>query len=74
MKKNGKYYLPYLLTCIGAAAMFYILFFLSENEGIGTLRGGTYVMVTLWLGAGVIGIFSTTLIFYTNSFLMKRRK
>ncbi|HPD88869.1 MAG TPA: ABC transporter permease [Oscillospiraceae bacterium] len=74
MKKNGKYYLPYLLTCIGAAAMFYILFFLSENEGIGTLRGGTYVMVTLWLGAGVIGIFSTILIFYTNSSLMKRRK
>jgi len=74
MKKNGKYYLPYLLTCIGAAAMFYILFFLSENDGVVTLRGGTYVMATLWLGSGVIGIFSAILIFYTNSFLMKRRK
>ncbi len=74
MKKSGKYYLPYLLTCIGAASMFYILFFLSENDGIDTLRGGAYVMATLWLGAGVIGIFSAILIFYTNSFLMKRRK
>lgn len=74
MIKSGKYYLPYLLTCIGAASMFYILFFLSENDGIDTLRGGAYVMATLWLGAGVIGIFSAILIFYTNSFLMKRRK
>ncbi len=32
MKKNGKYYLPYLLTCIGAAAMFYILFFSRRTK------------------------------------------
>lgn len=74
MRKNGKYYLPYLLTCIGAAAMFYTMFFLSENEGVNAMQGASYVMMMLGFGAGVIGIFSAILLFYTNSFLMKRRK
>ncbi len=74
MKKNGKYYLPYLLTCSGAAAMFYTMFFLSENQGINALQGSGYVLTMLWLGSGIIGIFSAIVLFYTNSFLMKQRK
>ncbi|MEG1790517.1 MAG: ABC transporter permease, partial [Oscillospiraceae bacterium] len=74
MKKNGKYYLPYLLTCVGAAAMLYTMFFLSGNSGVKEMRGAQYVYSMLFLGTGVIGIFSAIIILYTNSFLMKRRK
>lgn len=74
IRKNGRYYIPYFLTCTAAAAMFYIMFFLSGNEGIQALRGSAYVLSMLFLGTGIVGIFSAILIFYTNSFLMKRRK
>jgi putative ABC transport system permease protein len=39
MRKNGKFYLPYLLTCIGAASMFYIMLFLEGNEGLQAMPG-----------------------------------
>ena len=32
MKKNGRLYLPYLLTCMGMVAMCYIISFLSVSE------------------------------------------
>ena len=30
--KNRKFYLPYLLTCIGMPTMYYIIAFLTANE------------------------------------------
>jgi putative ABC transport system permease protein len=74
IRKNGKFYLPYLLTCIGTAAMFYIMLFLNGNEGLQAMRGSEYVKTVLFLGALVVAIFSVILLFYTNSFLMRRRK
>ena len=72
--KNGKFYLPYLLTCICASSMFYIICFISFNPGLQSLRGFDYVRVLLVLGCIIVGIFSAVFLFYTNSFLMKRRK
>ncbi|WP_346914812.1 ABC transporter permease [Clostridium sp.] len=74
IKKNGKTYFPYILTCISTIAMFYIMHFISLNDGLNTMSGGTDLKMILNLGTYVIGFFSVVFLFYTNSFLIKRRK
>lgn len=74
IKKNGKTYFPYMLTCIGTIVMYYILHFISVNEGLNQMSGGTSLKSLLSLGTFVIAIFSVIFLFYTNSFLIKRRK
>ena len=74
IKKNGKTYIPYLLSCIGTIAMFYLMSSLTENESISELPIGGSVKVFLGLGVGIIGFFAVLFLFYTNSFLVKRRK
>lgn len=74
IRKNGKAYLPYLLTCILTVAMYYIMKSLSLNEGLNEVRGSGAVSATLMLGSIVIAIFAFIFLFYTNSFLMKSRK
>lgn len=74
IRKNGRLYLPYILTCVGMVMMFYIVSFLSSSEYLGSCRGGDEMQQLLTLGCGVIGVFSTIFLFYTNSFLMRRRK
>lgn len=74
MKNNRQFYLPYLLTGILTVAMFYIMCALNGNEGLNSMPGSENVKMILWLGTIVIGIFSTIFLFYTNSFIIKRRK
>lgn len=70
MRKNVKFYLPYLLACTGTVAMYYILSFLAANDGIADEQT---LVTLLHLGVGVIAVFSAILLFYTNRFLMQRR-
>jgi len=74
IRKNGKTYFPYILTCIGTIIMFYIMHFLSVNDGLDKMSGGNDLKFILNLGTYVIGLFSVIFLFYTNSFLIKRRK
>lgn len=74
IKKNSKTYIPYMLTCIFTAAMYYIIHSLSNNEGISTLVGSDTISITLGLGNNITAIFAIIFLFYTNSFLIKRRK
>lgn len=74
IKKNGKFYFPYILTCIGTIAMFYIMCFIKSNEGINKMPGTEALGQIMGLGTVVIGIFAAIFLFYTNSFLIKRRK
>ncbi|MEW8995755.1 FtsX-like permease family protein [Clostridium sp.] len=74
IKKNGKTYFPYILTCISTIAMFYIMHFISVNDGLNSMSGGKELKIILNLGTYVIGFFSVVFLFYTNSFLIKRRK
>lgn len=74
MKKNSKTFIPYLLTCIGTIIMFYNMCFLTVAKDIGSVSDSSSVRYILFLGAVVIGIFSLIFLFYTNSFLIKRRK
>ena len=72
--KNKRFYLPYILTCVGMVSMFYIVSFLSTSPLLLYMPGSETVSSTLNLGSWVIGAFSLLFLFYTNSFLMKRRK
>lgn len=74
IKLNGKTYLPYILTCIGCAMMFYIICALSMNSHLKDSFGGGTAQFFLQLGTVVVGFFSLIFLFYTNSFLIKRRK
>lgn len=74
MKKNRRTYIPYILTCILTVAMFYIVKSLSMNPGLEQMLGGGYVSYTMFFGSLVVGLFALIFLFYTNSFLIKRRK
>lgn len=74
IKKNGKTYIPYILTCILTVAMFYIIKSLSLNPGIEEMYGARLLSEFLFLGSWIIALFASIFLFYTNSFLVKRRK
>lgn len=74
MKNNRQFYLPYLLTGILTVAMYYIMCALNGNQGLDTMSGAENVKMILGLGTVVIGIFAWIFLFYTNSFIIKRRK
>lgn len=74
IRKNKRLYVPYLLTCIGMVMMFYIISFLNTSSVLGEMAGGNTMQTMLGLGRSVIGVFALIFLFYTNSFLIRRRK
>lgn len=75
IKKNARNYVPFMITSVITAAMFYIICSLAGNENLKNLPyGAASATSTLNLGRYVTGIFAFIFLFYTNSFLMKRRK
>lgn len=74
IKKNSKTYIPYMISCIATVAMFYIVRSLSLNPGFNIMVGGDTLAYMLTFGSVVVGMFALIFLFYTNSFLLKRRK
>ena len=73
--KNGKqFYFPYILAGMLMVILFYSMRAIYCNEGIEHMVGGSEIKIIMNLGTYVIVIFSFIFIFYTNSFIMKRRK
>ncbi|MBQ1504054.1 MAG: ABC transporter permease [Oscillospiraceae bacterium] len=73
IRKNSQLYLPFILTCVCVVMMYYILASLVWSELlIGTYGGRTMTMI-LALGRVVIAIFAVIFLFYTHSFLIRRR-
>lgn len=70
LKNNRKTYVPYIFTGVLTVMMFYIIDALSRGKGItkNTLK------ICLQYATGVIIVFAVIFLFYTNSFLIKRRK
>lgn len=73
-KNHRRLYIPYLLSCAGSAAMFYIMLFLVTSDALKTMRGGSSLQTVLTFGSIVIAIFSVIIVLYANSFIMKTRK
>ena len=74
IRKNGRTYIPYILTCSGMIMMFYIVGFLTYGDFLNNVRGGNLMSEMLGFGVVVMVVFSAIFLFYTNSFLIKRRK
>ena len=72
--KNKKLYLPYILACMGMVMMCYIVSFLGTSVTFGTIPGGTTMQQLLGIGFFVMCVFSLIFLFYTHSFLIRRRK
>ena len=72
--RNGRLYLPYILTCSLMAMMFYIVCFLSDNSMLNDMRGGDMLRQMMGMGVVIMAIFAGIFLFYTNSFLIKQRK
>lgn len=74
IRKNSRLYLPYILTCVGMVMMCYIVFFLTDASAIQQLPGGSTISAMLDFGGMVLAFFAALFLFYTNSFLIRRRK
>ena len=74
IKKNGRLYIPYIITSVAMVVMLYIINFLAYCEAISEIVGESTIRLLLRMGSGVIMIFSLIFLFYTNSFLVRRRK
>lgn len=70
LKNNRKTYIPYILTAILTVMMYYIMDGLSRNSAVGDQS----LHLILVYARVVIIIFAIIFLFYTNSFLIKRRK
>ena len=74
LRKNRQLSRPYLLTCICMVAVFYILSYLTSPMAIALIvRGGALVRDIMNLGRYVILVFSLIFLYYTYSFLLRRR-
>ena len=75
IKNNRKIYFPYILTSICMVMILYIVSFLANDPMIAkNFAGGATLQALLYLGVYIIIIFSALFLFYTNSFITKRRK
>ena len=72
--KNKRLYIPYILASMGMVMMFYIVAFLYTSKVLQSVSGGDVMQQMLGLGLSVISVFSLLFLFYTNSFLNRRRK
>lgn len=74
IRKNSRLYIPYWLTCQLCVCIYYLMRSLAKNPVIRDMNGGSTTIMIMELGGIVIGFFSTVFLFYTNTFLLRRRK
>ncbi|MDO5649061.1 MAG: ABC transporter permease [Gallicola sp.] len=74
IRKNKEFYFPYILSSMGIIALFYIVLNLSNTESLKDFYGMGSLQLLLGAAVIVVGVFSLVFLFYTNNFLMKRRK
>ncbi|WP_294899865.1 ABC transporter permease [uncultured Eubacterium sp.] len=74
IQNNRQLYLPYIISGIVTVMMFYLMVFINNNPGLDGIPGSTNLKTIMALGVGVVAIFAYIFIFYTNSFIIKRRK
>ena len=74
LRRNRKFYAPYLLASVVTVAMCYIILALNSGHMLDGMRGETIMRSYMALGGVVVLIFAAIFLFYTNSFLTKRRR
>lgn len=74
IRRNRQIYLPYILACGGTAAMHYIVSFIRHSKTVAAMRGGAMFCNLMQLGEWILAVFACIFLFYTSSFLMRRRR
>ena len=71
---NKTAYLPYLLTSSVCVATFYIMLTFAISPEMARVPYATGAVMLFGFGTVIIAIFCAALLFYANSFLIRRRK
>lgn len=66
IKKNGQFYLPYILTSVFTVSMFFMIINFTFNDRLKNSSGGDNAIIIMNLGTIVIGIFSVIFLFYLD--------
>ncbi|MGN0542307.1 MAG: FtsX-like permease family protein [Acutalibacteraceae bacterium] len=74
MRKNKKLYIPFFITSVTMVVMQYIISFLATTPTLDYMRGSETMRTMLGLGGNVMAVFALIFLFYTHSFLVRRRK
>lgn len=74
IRKNHSIYRPYLLAVVLLSAMYYCLCSLSRLVVESGMEGGGSLGLILGMGSWLMGVLSVLVLFYTNSFLIRRRQ
>ena len=72
--RNRRFYGPYLLSCGGTAAMYYILRYLAGSDALASVRGTAYLQAMMTIGCDVVALFAAVILLYADSFVQKRRQ
>ena len=73
IRKNGRIYVPYIATSILMIAVFYIMHLLGYSDIMKGFSGATTAREMLQFGSGIMAVFGTIFLFYTQSTLIKGR-
>lgn len=74
VKNSREFYFPYFLSGIFTIVMFYTMAALVDSDGLEKIPNNASLLTILGLGMYIVGIFAVIFLFYTNSFIIKRRK
>ena len=74
IKNNQNIYLPYFMAASLIVMLFYSLRSVSFMVANSTAAGGGTMSAMLQMSSWICGILSLVILFYVNSFIMKRRK
>lgn len=72
--KNGSTYLPYIGISIFAIFTFFVFDLIINNDVMNTIPRASYAKMLMMVGFVLLGIIMVPFLYYTNSFLIKRRK
>lgn len=72
--KNKATYFPYLGVSIFAMFTYFVFDLILKNDVMQSIPRATYALVLVEIGFFLLGIIMIPFLYYTNSFLIKRRK
>ena len=74
IRKNGSAYLPYIGVSIFAIFTYFVFDLILKNDIMYHLPKGMYTLTLIHIGFWLLGVIMVPFLYYTNSFLIKRRK
>lgn len=74
IRKNGSAYFPYIGVSIFAVFTYFVFDLILKNDVMLTIPRAMYAILLIQIGFWLLGIIMVPFLYYTNSFLIKRRK